>query len=110
MSPGDVSRSEDSRADGVCRDEPTARFSSMNWLVSVYADIPLAVPSEPLVRQSPMFADWESVGGVQRRITLSVQDTAAGDADSACEVARREVEDRLTLLKGISKCNATPLD
>jgi hypothetical protein len=82
----------------------------MNWLVNVYADIPLAVPSEQLIRQSPMFSAWESVGGVRRRITLTVPDTAADDAESACEVAKREVEARLTLLKCIADCAATRLD
>lgn len=94
----------------VCHDEPTVRVSNMTWVVNVYADIPLAVPSEELLRQSPMFSAWESVGGVQRRITLTVPDTAAGDAESACEVAKREVEARLTLLKSIADCAATGLD
>ncbi|BAX93812.1 hypothetical protein [Mycobacterium shigaense] len=82
----------------------------MNWLVNIYADIPHQGPARPFVEQSPMFTDWESVGGTQRRITLTVPHTAAGDADSACEVARRELEDRLTMLRGISECHATPLD
>jgi hypothetical protein len=42
-----------------------------------------------------MFSGWESVGGVQRRITLTVPDTRADGADSACEVAKREVEEAL---------------
>jgi hypothetical protein len=82
----------------------------MNWLVNVYADIPLAVPAKELLEQSPMFSDWASVGGTRRRITLTVPDTAADDADSACEVAKREVEKRLTLVEGISECRATPLE
>lgn len=57
-----------------------------------------------------MFTDWESIGGTQRRITLTVPATAADDPDSACEVAKRELEKRLTMLRGISECNATPLD
>jgi hypothetical protein len=80
----------------------------MDWLVNVYADIPLQVPAKPLVEQSPLFAGWESVGATERRITLTVQDV--DDADAACEAARREVEDRLSLLKGIRDCAATPLD
>lgn len=57
-----------------------------------------------------MFSDWEPVGGMQYRITLIVPDTAAADANSACEVAKKEVEKRLRLLDDISECNATPLD
>ena len=82
----------------------------MNWLVNVYADIPLEVPAKPLVERSPMFSYWESVGGTTRKITLTVPDTVADNADSACEVAKRDVEERLTLLEGISDCTATPLD
>jgi hypothetical protein len=82
----------------------------MDWLVNVYADIPLQTPARSLVEQSPMFSGWESVGGTQRRITLTVPDTTANDANAACEVARGEVENRLTLLQGISDCAATPLD
>lgn len=62
----------------------------MDWLVNVYADIPLAVPAKPLLEQSPMFTEWESVGGTERRITLTVPDTAAANADAAREVARKE--------------------
>lgn len=82
----------------------------MSWLVNVYADIRYLPPAKRLVEQSPMFSDWEPVGGTQHRITLTVPDTAAEDAESACEVAKREVENRLRLLVGISDCAATPLD
>jgi hypothetical protein len=94
----------------VCRDGPTVGVNNMNWLVNIYADIPHQDPARPFVEQSPMFTDWESIGGTQRRITLTVPDTAADDAGSACEVAKRELEKRLTMLRGISECNATRLD
>ena len=94
----------------VYRGGPTVGVNNMNWLVNVYADIPHQAPARPLVEQSPMFTDWESVGGTQRRITLTVPDTAADDAGSACEVAKRELEKRLSLLRGVSECNATRMD
>ena len=94
----------------VYRGGPTVGVNNMNWLVNVYADIPHQADARPLVEQSPMFTDWESVGGTQRRITLTVPDTAADDAGSACEVAKRELEKRLSLLRGVSECKATRLD
>lgn len=49
-----------------------------------------------------------NVGGCQRRITMHVPDTAATDAQSACDVAKGELEKRLTLLHGIANCVVTP--
>lgn len=44
----------------------------MSWLVSLYADVRYLPPAKSLVQQSPMFSDWEAVGGKQHRITLVV--------------------------------------
>lgn len=82
----------------------------MTWIVNVYADIPLAVPAQPLIERSPMFSAWQSVGGTQRRLTPTVPDDAADDADTACDVAKAEVTKCLTpLLQGVSECNATQM-
>ena len=59
------------------------------------------------------FADvfgLEAKGSMRYRIALIVPDGAADNADSAREVAKREVEERLTLLLRIGECNATRLD
>ena len=81
----------------------------MSWIVNVWADVPNLVVSKPLIEDSPMFSAWESVGGVQRRITLEVPD--AEDADAACETAKEEIERLLgEQLKGIADSAATQID
>jgi hypothetical protein len=79
----------------------------MSWLVNVYAEFSFTPPAKALIERSPMFKGWEAVGGTQVRITLSVPETAADDAESACNAAKEEIEKRLTLLTGWGDCAAT---
>ncbi|MCV7359544.1 hypothetical protein [Mycolicibacterium fluoranthenivorans] len=81
----------------------------MSWLVNVYADVPNLVVSKPLIEASPLFTDWESVGGAERRITLQIDD--AEDADSACQQAKDEIERVLgENLGSVKDAAATALD
>lgn len=78
----------------------------MSWIVNVWADIPNVVVGEPLLEQSTMFSSLESVGGVQRRISMLIPD--ADDADSACRAAEEEIARLLgEQLTGIAESAAT---
>lgn len=81
----------------------------MSWIGNVWADVPNLVVSKPLIENSPMFSAWESVGGVQRRITFEVPE--ADDADAARETAETEIKQLLgEQLSGIAESAATQVD
>lgn len=77
---------------------------NMSWLVTVDAEVSNAYLARTLVSMSPIFVDWKSHGVFGQRVTFSID---ADDAETACEVAKKELSERLSLLTRVGECNAT---
>ena len=64
-----------------------------------------------LIAQNSLASSGNQLATALQQLSSGLRiNTAADDAGSACEVAKRELEKRLTMLRGISECNATRLD